>query len=228
MKWAFERDYDWVWIFDDDAIPARDCLEKLLEHGRPGCVVVPLPRDSKGTPHSVMRTRRGLSISIAGELLSSSRPVRGDLYFTWQGPMISKGVIEQVGLVRKEFYFAFDDFEYSMRVHRYRPNSVIAVPDAVIRHEIVGSPRLVKVLWYTRLRYLQSPGRLYYSNRNCIYTHARSFPDLRRLAWHLVRQSCTLGLDLASAPDRGERAKMHARAVWDGVLGRLGKRYDAA
>lgn len=228
MKWAFEEGYDWVWMLDDDAIPASQCLEKLLENSRPDCVIVPVPRDENGAPHSVMHCRRGMSVSIADELASSSEPIAGNLHFTWQGPLVSRGIIEHVGLVRKEFFFAFDDFEYAMRVHRYRADAVIAVPTAMIHHKRLGTPWKVKFLWYSRTRYLQPPGRLYYSNRNAVYTYARLYPDLRKLAWHTVRQSCTLALDLAFGPDRGERLKMHVRSVWDGVSGKLGKRYEAA
>src|SRR5712691_6870878 len=30
MRFALERDYDWIWIFDVDSIPEPDALEKLL------------------------------------------------------------------------------------------------------------------------------------------------------------------------------------------------------
>lgn len=30
LKRGYERGYDWLWLMDDDGLPALDCLEKLL------------------------------------------------------------------------------------------------------------------------------------------------------------------------------------------------------
>ena len=40
FRFALERDYDWIWIFDADSVPEPDALEKLLDlyAGWPGSV----------------------------------------------------------------------------------------------------------------------------------------------------------------------------------------------
>ncbi len=35
MKWAFDEGHEWIWMMDDDILPATDCLERLLSFGAP-------------------------------------------------------------------------------------------------------------------------------------------------------------------------------------------------
>ena len=55
LKWAIDQDYDFLWTFDQDSIPAKNCLEMLLatyhqssqQHDYKVGIVAPIPSDPR-------------------------------------------------------------------------------------------------------------------------------------------------------------------------------------
>lgn len=146
MRRAYEDDFDWIWIMDDDGEPALDALALMARHfADPGiAAVMPMIADGKGDPDfsaphrgffkkrdQIGRGSIGRSITPA-ELATDGETVPID-YFSFVGPCFPRRVIQQVGLPKAEFFIHFDDIEYAHRIAQC--GRAIVVPAAKILHK---------------------------------------------------------------------------------------------
>ena len=134
---ARESDAEWLWTMDDDAEPAPDCLQRLLESPparEPGTACVcPKVVYADGSLNDVMRAdfRRRL------------RPLGPERYREGQQPAIDVtsfvGALYRMSAVRAidphkaEFFVWGDDVEYSLRLRRQ--GEIRLVPEAVVVHK---------------------------------------------------------------------------------------------
>jgi len=224
MKWAYEQGYDWLWLMDDDARAAPDCLEKLLSHARPNSVLIPVQRDSQsGRLYGVSRWHKH-QYDVTDEIMAQGRAVAGDFLFTFVGPLISKKIVEQIGLPNKDFFIWFDDHEYALRIQTKTDAEIIAVPDALFHHDFFGQTREVSFLGRRSQRSTQSAWKTYYGTRNQIYTLTRTRRNVPELLAQLRIELRYLAGEMIYEPDRWQRARMRLTGVRDGMLGRLGMR----
>lgn len=228
MEWAFEHGFDWLWLMDDDGRAAPDCLAKLLEQrqpddSEPNGVFVPVQLDSSGR-HYGFGVWRGHEVDVTREVIARTRHVDGPAIFRFVGALIGRAIVEQVGLPHKDFFIWFDDSEYALRIHSKTSAQVIFVPDAVFFHDFGGAAREVRFLGRRSTRSQQPAWKLYYGNRNHLYTVMRTRRSPRESVLFVLLQLRPLVGELVYEPDRWERAKMRLLGIWDGALGRLGKR----
>jgi rhamnopyranosyl-N-acetylglucosaminyl-diphospho-decaprenol beta-1,3/1,4-galactofuranosyltransferase len=225
MKHAFEQGYDWLWIMDDDGTPAEDCLEKLLVHEQPNRVLVPLQKDSGGTAYGVWNWNGFLRGSTDEVLATGATAVTGQVVFSFVGPLISRQVIQQVGLPQHDLFIRFDDVEYSLRILKQQPKlQVVAVTDAIFYHGSHSVTREVNIFGRRSYRSNDAAWKTYYNCRNNLWTLQKMGSPRRhyRVFWgqmlrHLIG-------DLVYEPDRWHRGKLRLQALWDAKRGRLGKR----
>jgi len=150
-------DARWIWLMDDDCLPAEDALERLLEVARADDAervagVVPLV-DYDGGPSEVGGRRDGGA---------------GLDHIDWGpflGLLLRAEACAQVGPVREDFFIWNDDFEYCMRL-RLAGWEFRAAPRARIGHP--GEPGrrrriLGRTLFTTRVA---PPWKAYYEVRN--------------------------------------------------------------
>jgi GT2 family glycosyltransferase len=195
---ALEKKHEWVWTFDQDSVPHRDSLEMLLtgvalvgnQDGEVG-IAAALPVHERGSfLYRPWLWRDGL-VKPSPEALQE--PVWfADLVIT-AGCMISRVVVERVGLPRADFFMDFVDFEYCLRARR-QGYKVVVVPRARVAHEI-GNGREVRLPGFRRLWYNQAPFREYYYSRNLAYFVWWLYPSnaaKRFVLRHLVRRAMGL------------------------------------
>jgi rhamnopyranosyl-N-acetylglucosaminyl-diphospho-decaprenol beta-1,3/1,4-galactofuranosyltransferase len=224
IKYAYEQGFDWVWVVDDEGRAAPDCLEKLLAHGRPNSIVVPLKQDSSGRLYGVHAWRRR-NVDITAEVASQKQPVvRDEFLFDFTATLISRQVVHEVGFPNKDFFIWFDDFEYAFRIKNKIKADIIVVPDALFFHDFGANTREVRFLGRRSTRSDQPAWKLYYGARNPLYTLLRSRRKLDELLLFLLVQFRLLLMDVVYEHDRWERVRMRLMGFWDGVVGRLGKR----
>ena len=225
MKHAFEAGFDWIWIMDDDGTPAPDCLELLLsaKTGDEAEVLVPVQRDSGGRPYGVQMWNR-FYVEVTREIIAGERPNRGKYLFAFVGPLIGRGVIEKIGLPRREFFIWFDDYEFGLRLQSELGARVQVVPSANFYHDLGGKTREVRLLGRKSLRNESPAWKTYYGSRNHLFTVLRTRKSAREVGWFLVRETWLLIGDVMHEPDRWKRMRLRFRGLGDGALGRLGKR----
>lgn len=226
MKWAARQGFDWLWIMDDDVFAAPDVLQEMLKVSGEADVLVPLQRDSVGRLYGVTRwTDR--SREATTEIVEGKRPPCGAYTFSFAGPMLSRRVIEAVGLPREDFFIWFDDGEYSLRVLEAGLR-VRAVPGALLIHDVGGQPQTRQLLGRSMLRIVPPPWKLYYGARNTLFVLLRR-PFARRRRQRMLlhffgSQAYQLAQDVAFEADRAKRLKMRLRGIKDGITGDLGKK----
>ena len=127
IKEAYLMGADYIWCMDDDVHPFADCLEKLLE-------VMP----DEGGIVAPKRLWDGKSVVCDGECLhfNFSNPLKALKNdstlesinkapekleveaISFEGPLISRNVVEQIGFPEKDLFIFWDDTEYSYRAFR--------------------------------------------------------------------------------------------------------------
>ncbi len=188
---AFEellaRADDFAWVLDDDIVADPECLEALLGQAR---------HDPKGAfcfPRAIQPD------GTVGE------------WGSWCGFVISRHIVEQVGVPRAELFWWAEDNEYChWRIPQAGyPRSV--VDGAVVQHDAIRQGARVP-LW-----------KYYYESRNMLYLHLHV---MHRVGWY--PRNVTKLVARALLRERGRRVaclRTILLGLSDGAMGRLGVRF---
>jgi GT2 family glycosyltransferase len=138
MKAAVARGVDWLWVMDDDTIPAPDALEQLLRardnlNGLPEPALLAskvLWTDGKLHPMNwpapalldVDRFVEGVENNVV--------PIRAN---TFPSLLVKREAVERHGPPRKGFWIWADDIDFTQRILRYEPGYL--VPQSVALHK---------------------------------------------------------------------------------------------
>lgn len=160
LAWALERGADLAWLMDDDGLPDQDCLATLLEQtgldfwgplvvdeADPGRLVFPI-RLPGGT-----RTVHALA-----DVEAAARNGRIDgIVIPFNGVLVTRALVERIGLPRAEFFIWGDDHEYRLRAEAAGAR-IATVVGAQVRHPSVGE--LGTPMAFGRTTYNHSPSDL--------------------------------------------------------------------
>jgi len=134
---ARESDAEWLWTMDDDAEPAPDCLERLLDSPparAPGTACVcPKVVYADGSLNDVMRAdfRRRLRPLGPERYREGQHPAIDVTSFV--GPLYRVSAVRAIDPPKAEFFVWGDDVEYSLRLRRL--GEIRLVPEAVMVHK---------------------------------------------------------------------------------------------
>jgi rhamnopyranosyl-N-acetylglucosaminyl-diphospho-decaprenol beta-1,3/1,4-galactofuranosyltransferase len=160
LAWAMERGADLAWLMDDDGLPDPDCLGLLLaEDGFDfwGPVVV----DEKEPETLVFPIRLPGSTTVARRVADVERAASGGrldgIVIPFNGVLVTRALVERIGLPRAEFFIWGDDHEYRLRAEAAHAR-IATVPAARVRHPSVGE--LGTPMMRGRTTYNHSPSDL--------------------------------------------------------------------
>jgi rhamnopyranosyl-N-acetylglucosaminyl-diphospho-decaprenol beta-1,3/1,4-galactofuranosyltransferase len=219
LGWAMERDADLVWLMDDDGLPEPDCLTRLLEHGDLdfwGPVVVDQDAPDRlvfpiRLPGGTRTVRRMPDVRAA----ATGGMVR-DVVIPFNGVLVTRDLVAEIGLPRAEFFIWGDDVEYLWRAKEAGARTATVV-DAAVHHPSVGD--LGTPMAFGRTTYNHSPSDLKH------YCMARNnLLNLRRYsgrAHALAFVAKTLWFYTFTRPSAG-RLGLSLRAWLDATRGRWG------
>jgi GT2 family glycosyltransferase len=200
VRQAYDAGFDRVWLMDDDVVPAPECLATLMAVDE-DCLIA-VREDLAGTLVEKAAIdfdlRNPLAIRPKRSAVDTVYPDRASMpelvevqNVAFEGFMVRRGVIEEVGFPDPTFFIFYDDAEYAVRVRR-AGRRVWAVRDAV----------LVRQLDFNQQHDL-SGWKGFYMYRNLFVVHLRHGENaLVRLKPWLI----TLIVVLLS-PARGGRAE---------------------
>jgi rhamnopyranosyl-N-acetylglucosaminyl-diphospho-decaprenol beta-1,3/1,4-galactofuranosyltransferase len=158
---ALERGADLVWMMDDDGAPAPDCLELLLphmaDHDFVGPAVVAEQDESRLCFPIRLPGRSRVVHQMADVEAAAVDGLVADVVIPFNGVLITRDLVERVGLVREEFFIWGDDVEYLWRARRAGAR-IATVSAARFRHpatDDLGTP-----LMFGRTTYNHSPSDL--------------------------------------------------------------------
>jgi len=147
MKEAYDAGYDWIWLMDDDVFPSSTCLEKLIDSKAPIALPLRIGRSQESfrdLPAKVYNLkdpfRKNPRITIDDVLhikkfaeLPEQTSVED---FAFEGPLISREVVEKAGFPRKEFFIYHDDTEYSLRCIKKHGFNAVLIRDAHLYRQL--------------------------------------------------------------------------------------------
>jgi rhamnopyranosyl-N-acetylglucosaminyl-diphospho-decaprenol beta-1,3/1,4-galactofuranosyltransferase len=152
VKRGYERGYDWLWLMDDDGLPEEDCLMKQMPN-RKDIVTGPLVIDSR-TKKFVFNYKRFDKFPYNTNIRLFQ--VYFPLTVAFNGFLISKEIISDVGFPEANLFYQWDDVEYSIRIIKKRYKVEIR-KDAIFYHPTSNGYRNLNDL------------KLYFIIRNRIY-----------------------------------------------------------
>jgi len=223
---ALEKQYDWIWIFDQDSIPAENALAKMLD--ALSLLGEAEPQTAILAP-TCLHTDAGVQYPALSWHGSSFRPVTPDAPIAFVDMVISSGTllrreaILRAGLPREDFFIDFVDYEHCLRLRRHGFR-IALVRDAILEHAI-GSPESVRFLGREVSWADHAPWREYYMTRNEIFTISQYHPELGAKLFAFYRLSHhALGI-LFFGKQKLECFRMMWHGLVDGLSGKLGVRY---
>jgi len=191
---ALEKKHDWVWSFDDDSIPDAGALEALLTDGVSADadaaigIVAPLPiHKETQTGYLPMLWRNGFLKPQIEDVLKDD-VWYADLVIA-SGALVSRKVVETIGLPRADFFMDFFDFEYCLRAraHGYK---IAVITKCQLSHKI-GDAREIRLPGYKKMWPDYPPWREYYFTRNIVYAAWWLHPGAKGFVIkHLLRHVC--------------------------------------
>ena len=217
LERAIAMGADLVWLMDDDGLPEPDCLALLLEHAGDLDFWGPVVVDEADPERLVFPIRLPGSASVAHRVADVDRAARGgrldDIVIPFNGVLVTRELVERIGLPREEFFIWGDDHEYRLRAEAAHAR-IATVPAARVRHPSVGE--LGTPMAFGRTTYNHSPSDLkhYCMARNNLvnlrtyrgWPHALAFVAKTLWFYTLTRPSAA-------------RLRLSARGMYAGLRG---------
>lgn len=158
---AVDRGADLVWLMDDDGMPDLDCLDRLLAHHGELDFWGPAVVDQADPQRLVFPIRLPGSATVLHDMAAVHAAARDglirDVVIPFNGVLVTRALVEQIGSVRAELFIWGDDHEYRLRAERAGAR-IATVTDAVVRHPSVGD--LGTPMVGGRMTYNHSPSDL--------------------------------------------------------------------
>jgi rhamnopyranosyl-N-acetylglucosaminyl-diphospho-decaprenol beta-1,3/1,4-galactofuranosyltransferase len=205
MRAAFEQGYEWMWLMDDDVVPAPDCLEQLLRVE--ALCLISVREDSSGRLVEKAATKFDLrspfalrpkrsSIETDYQTRAAMPPTVLVENLAFEGFLVHQRVVSEIGFPDPDFFIFYDDVDFAIRARR-AGFAILAVRDA----------RLVRQLDFNQQHALDS-WKGFYMYRNLFVVHLRHGENVvvRAKPWAIA-----LGVTLV-APLRGGFGEV--RNVW--------------
>lgn len=218
---AVEEGADWVWMMDDDAEPHLDALERLLDR--------PLSPDNLYGSVAVAGDRLAWPMNPLGgrpeDTLYGTDELPAELavqFIPFLGILISRQMVNRVGLPDAGFFLAADDVEYCLRA-RSAGATVILAGSSRITHPASERYRF----WLPGRPFYSlkmAPWKRYYDVRNRLLVARRHYGVK---LWYSTIPGSFLRLfaTLWHEDMRWQQFKAFYAGMVDGLLNRKGKRH---
>ena len=213
VRWARERGFEWVMLFDQDSTITPGFVDAMLQcaQNRPNAnslaILVPRYVDSRfGTVRE-----------------APARDEMGMEAATTSGSLMPTEIFEVAGMFAEELFIDGVDFEYSLRV-RQLGLCIDECAEAVLLHS-PGTPTYHKLLGWKPFQVANySPVRRYYQERNKIWMAKRYWHVFRGFC---IRQFVSSVKDLVKIVlvegDKFAKCQYFFEGIRDGLRGRTGK-----
>lgn len=216
LNTAVKLETDWILLIDDDAMLDEFYISNIDEyitrnHEIQAFSGVVKTDDKICTEHRTANKRKLYykPISVSEESYRKSYFLCD--YASFCGLVVSKALVQKVGMPLKEYFIWCDDTEYSMRISKH--SKIMNVNTAILNHKTSLNRKNSVILW-----------KDYYGIRNRIDMVKRHFGKIGAAHIYFFSLLSCLKKCLKNhkKKDIQEITKLYASAVKDGVNGRLG------
>ncbi len=147
IELAIEKGHDWVWVTDDDAVPALNSLEQLTSCPYFDCTKTGMlcsviyDKDDKVYMSPVVKgANEWYKTVLQDKCVTIS-------YGCWPGSLIASKAVIDYGLPIAEYFFYDEDFEFTSRIARQR-TSYCVITSHVIHYQLPSAN-----MWESPRRY---------------------------------------------------------------------------
>jgi len=135
IKYSCEKGYKYSWVMDDDVVPEKDALEKLIVKYHTGMgFLCSRVLDANGrhcnVPYVSKRCDSFTGEYLWGECLNDNM-LRVDVT-SFVSLLVDNAVVYEVGLPYREYFIWGDDTEWTLRISR--KHACYMVSDSVVHH----------------------------------------------------------------------------------------------
>ncbi|WP_364517849.1 glycosyltransferase family 2 protein [Nocardioides sp. LML1-1-1.1] len=150
LGWAISEGADLVWLMDDDGLPDPDCLEVLLARverdGLEFCGPAVLAEQDPARLCFPIRLPGGTTVvhEMAAVEAAARDGLIDDVVIPFNGVLVTRDLVERIGLPREDFFIWGDDVEYLWRAERAGAR-IATVVDAHFLHpatDDLGTPMM--------------------------------------------------------------------------------------
>ena len=222
IKEARKDDADWIWIMDDDTIPNKDCLEKLVESlniikGKIGflasaiygvdneCMNVAQISEFKGK-NGILQWHEYIKDGIVG--IDSA---------TFVSILINGDATKKIGLAVKDYFIWGDDTEYTLRVTRKYGRAYL-VGKSIAIHKRTGSKSL-SIFEETNMNRINF---YYYMVRNNFINTKAYYSTKKLVGFYLYWKLITIKLFFSNSSNKFYKIKVINKGLRHAIL----KKYD--
>ena len=144
---------DFIWLMDDDGFPSPNCLEELLKNISDNCLTGPMvvSQENKTLLSFPLRIKGSfLTIETVNKFKSDFPHIADDILFPFNGTLIPKEIVKNIGAPRGDYFIWGDEIEYTLRCEKagYQKKTVT---NAIFYHpkkQSVGTRMMWGILTY--------------------------------------------------------------------------------
>lgn len=117
VKYCYEDGADWIWMMDDDVFPEKDCLENLLKYTKisPCINMNRYYSDGVVVPCPYWYYQKNYKDNLFYDEATDNQYVKEPDGVCFEGLLIKKDIVSQIGFPDKDFFVAGDDTTYGYR-----------------------------------------------------------------------------------------------------------------
>lgn len=187
LEFCCQKNFDYIWLMDDDGYPSANCLEKLTAYASDNCYIGPVVLDTKTQDKLSFALRIPNSIQVIdsySELPNefTRNNIIPNIVLPFNGTLIATKLVKEMGLLRKEYFIWGDDKEYTIRASKFNA-SILTVVDAIFYHPAESSSSTSMFFGKLRFNYTASSLKLYCFCRNAIDTFKQHYGLIHVLAF---------------------------------------------
>lgn len=110
---------DFVWLMDDDGFPDYHCLETLIKNSNSRVFIGPIVLSDQDKIHLAFPLRLPSSLKVIDKLTDLGLDWRStklsDVVLPFNGTLISRDIVEQIGLPDPKYFIWGDEVDYTER-----------------------------------------------------------------------------------------------------------------
>lgn len=159
IKEAMTTEAEWIWCMDDDVFPTSQCLKQLILHytaeDKTGILCPKRLMDGKAFISETRKQNLSNPLkyifddSLEAEMLNNNETVEIE-GMAFEGPLIRREVVENIGFPNKDLFILYDDTDYSYRailagykvkvvssaiMEKYCHHNTLSKKDTIIRNK---------------------------------------------------------------------------------------------
>ncbi|WGE42147.1 glycosyltransferase family 2 protein [Actinobacillus equuli] len=218
IEFAHQRQFDYIWLMDDDGFPSVACLEKLIIYSSEKSYIGPMVIDPQTQDKLSFALRIPNTIKVIDRYSEIPQEFKLsntilNIVLPFNGTLISAHLIKKIGLVEKDYFIWGDEKEYTLRANKLGAE-ILTVVDAIFYHPKDSSSSTPMFFGKLRFNYANSKLKLYCFCRNSIATF-RKHKSLANIFAFWVKTTWFFAFTKPSL----RNLVFSWRAMWHGLIG---------